>query len=291
MRAGVLVACLACACSASDRTSPSLDGGSRADARPASDAGPEEGCGELESCFTVYVNTDRELYLVDLTTKELVDVGPFLAPYDDALGGEDVITDIAVSPEGELFGISAAAFYTIDHTNGKATQVGPLDACGAFGVALSFAPDGNLYSGDYNGEFCRIDPSVSPPTVTPIGNLGGTYALSGDLVAVSDGTLFGTAYDTADFGTQDDNFLVKIDPETGHATRLAGSIGHGRLFGVAYDVGLLFAFSHDGTGQAVTVDPTTGVGTPYATFTAPGTGTPLVFAGAGVNANVPPDVD
>ena len=84
---------------------------------------------------------------------------------------------------------------------------------------------------------------------------------------------------------------MKIDPETGHATRLAGSIGHGRLFGVAYDVGLLFAFSHDGTGQAVTVDPTTGVGTPYATFTAPGTGTPLVFAGAGVNANVPPDVD
>lgn len=47
---------------------------------------------------------------------------------------------------------------------------------------------------------------------------------------------------------------------------------------------------HDGSGgtngRVVTIDPTTGVGTLFNTFTDPVTNTKISFAGAGVNALV-----
>jgi hypothetical protein len=283
----LLVLALA-ACSES-RVSDHADAPDAAPGAPA-DGGPQVGCGDLDACFTVYVHTDHELYVVDLTTRALVDIGRFDAPIDPTLGGEDVITDLAVAPDGALFAISASSFYAVEPATGKATPVGPLAACGAFGVALTFASDGQLYAGDYNGAFCRIDPTTSPPTVTPLGSLGGGLALAGDLVATSDGTIYGTAYDLGDVASESNNQLVTIDPATGHATPIAGATGFGRLFGVAYALGEVFAFSHDGSGDALTIDPATGAGTRYATFVDPATGFPLIFAGAAVSSRVPPDV-
>jgi hypothetical protein len=53
---------------------------------------------------------------------------------------------------------------------------------------------------------------------------------------------------------------------------------------------VVWGFTHDGSGDVVTIDPKTGVGTLYGSFNDPTTGSPISFAGAGVNADVPPTI-
>jgi len=258
-----------------------------------SGGGGQQGCGELQACYTVYAHSDHVLYHVDLVSKQLVEVGPFRAPMVPTSSGmmaEDVITDLAVDPDNKIYVISKTNLYTASSTDGHVTLVGPVTACGTYAVAMTFTHDGSLYAGDYMGAFCKIDLTQTPPRVTPVAQLGQGLALAGDLVAVQDGTMFGTAYrlaDASNTGTQTNNLLVKIDPATGQVTQVMGMTGFPKLFGIAFDQGRVFGFTHDGTGHVVTIDPTTGQGTMYATFNDPSTGRGISFAGAGVSPNVP----
>lgn len=286
---GVVSMFAAAACSPDDR-----GGGGGADARgggdggfvspfvDGGDVGPQEGCGELEACYTVWASSDSTLYHLDLVNQELVRVGTF-----NQTSGN--MTDIAVAPDDTIWGVTEYSLYRISKVNGEATEVAPLDSCGAFGVALTFTRDGKLWAGDYNGAFCRIDVASDPPRVIPVGQLSNNMALSGDIVAVEDGTIFGTAYSLSDFSTQSNNVLVRLNPDTGAVTTVGSGTGYDRLFGVAFDQGQLFAFSHDGTGEVVTVDPLSGAGTVYGTFD--DEGTPITFSGAAVNPHVRVSID
>jgi hypothetical protein len=242
-----------------------------------------DSCG---GCYTVYAHSNHTLYRINLATRGLEVLGPFHAPIVGT--AEDVITDLAVAPDNTIWVVSHTTLYTADPVDGHVTKVSSLGDCGQDNVALSFMPDGALYVADFKGAFCRIDYTQSPPVVTSLGNLAGGYAVSGDLVAVSDGTLFATAYllsDAAGSGTQLNNVVVKIDPATRAVTRL-GYSGFQRLYGVAFAQGKIFAFTHDGSGKVITVDPLTGVGTLFNTFKDPVTNTNISFAGAGVNSLV-----
>jgi hypothetical protein len=232
--------------------------------------------------YPVYAHSDHTLYSITLSTKQLVVVGSF--------GTTDVITDLAVAPSGTIYVVSHTTLYTADPNNGHVTQVGALTACGQDNVALSFLPDGRLFVADYKGQFCEINYMASPITVTPIAKLSGTMAVSGDLVAVKDGTLYASAYDMNVSSTQNNNVLVKIDPNTAAVT-MVGPTSFPKLFGVAFSLGQVFGFTHDGSGRVVTIDPTTGVGTLFNTFNDPTTNQPISFAGAGVNALVSPTIN
>jgi hypothetical protein len=256
-------------------------------------AGGQMGCGELQGCYTVYAHADHVLYRVDLTSKLLVEIGPFKAPMvatsTPGQMAEDVITDLAVSTSDVIYVISRSNLYTADPRDGHVTLAGAVTACGSDNVALTFTPDGSLYAADFKGAFCKVDITTKPPTVKQIGTLPNGWGISGDIVAVSDGTVYGTAYLIADgnnSGTGLDNFLVKIDPTNPAKTTMVGPIGFGRLFGVAFDNDKVFGFTHDGTGAVVTIDPKTGKGTLYNQFMDPTTKMGIKFAGAGVNANV-----
>jgi len=138
------------------------------------------------------------------------------------------------------------------------------------------------------GKLCQIDTTQILPTVSAPITMSNEIALTGDFAAVGDGTVFGTAYklsDAANVGTQANNLLVKVDLSTGTVTQI-GSIGFPKLFGVAYAAGQVFGFSHDGTGRVVTIDPTTGAGTVFATFM-DSANKGISFGGAGVNSIVP----
>jgi hypothetical protein len=254
-----------------------------ADALPSSDI-----CvSDPQACYTVYAHGDHVLYKIDLAQKMLVPVGPFKAPMVG--GSEDVITDLAVSPSDVIYVTSKTQLYTADATDGHVTLVGKVTACGTAAVAMTFGPDGTLYAGDFKGQFCTIDLTTTPPTVKQVAKLSGGLALAGDIVAVGDGTMYGTAYRLSDTsgGTQDNNLLVKIDPATA-ATTIVGSTGSGRIYGVSYALGQVFGFTHDGSGDVITIDPSTGTGTHYNSFKDPSTNNGISFAGAGVNAMVAP---
>ena len=236
--------------------------------------------------FTVYAHSDTVLYSVDLTTKSLVTVGNFNAP--NVGGSPDIMTDLAVAPDGTIYTISNTALYTASATDGHVTKVGSLSTCGNQGVALTTTPDGKLWMGDFKGNICQIDISSGTPMVGAPVKMQNGYALSGDFVAVDNGTVFGSAYklsDPSNQGTQLDNVLVTIDVNTGAVTEL-GATGYPKLFGVAFQQNEVFGFTHDQTGHVVTMDTASGTGTIYATFKDPSTNKPISFAGAGVSSLV-----
>jgi hypothetical protein len=274
-------------------------GGGIADARglgpdaPGGRDGSPSGVDGGQRGYSVYAHGDHTLYVIDLQQKSLVTVGDFNAPQVPVGNGtaEDVITDLAVAPDDTIYVISETAIYTADPNDGHVTRVGSLAACGTKTVALTTTPAGKIYAGDFNGALCEIDVSQSPPVVMAPVTMGDGLALTGDMVAVDDGTVFGTAYklaDGANSGTQADNLLVSVDLTTGAVTQL-GPTGYPKLFGTSFALGEVFGFTHDGTGRVIQIDRTTGQGSVFATFTDPGTGTGIKFAGAGVNSLVQVD--
>ena len=279
-----LAACGPAPTAGDDASSPDASGTRPdADLTPSPDGGPP-------STFTIYAHGDHVLYKIDLVQKTLDVVGNFNAPQVPVGNStaEDVITDLAVGPDNTIWCVSETALYTASAADGHVTRVGDLSTCGTKTVALTATPNGNIYAGDYSGNICRIDTTQSPPVVEAPVTMSGGLALSGDMVAVGDGTVFGTAYrlsDSSGSGTQVNNLLVTVDPDTGNTTVL-GSSGYPKLFGTSYGLGKVFGFTHDGTGDVVTIDPTTGAGTFYATFNDPSSGQGISFAGAGVNSLV-----
>ncbi|MGZ3406207.1 MAG: hypothetical protein ACXVAN_07155 [Polyangia bacterium] len=239
--------------------------------------------------YTVYAHADHVLYSIDVMAKTLVTVGPFNAPTVGS--GEDTITDLAVGPDNTIYVVSKTNIYTANPTDGHVTLLGPIGTCGSDNVAMSLTPDGKLVLGDFKGAVCHVDTSTMPPTVTQVGMLGQGMALSGDLVAVADGTVYGTGYLIADGNTKGtglNNVLVKLDPSTGQMLSQIGPTGFPKLFGVAYAIGQVFGFTHDGSGDVVTIDPKTGKGTLFNSFKDPSTNMGISFAGAGVNPMVSP---
>ena len=251
-------------------------------------SGSGSGSGGMD--YKVYAHADHVLYSIDLATQQLVTIGPFHAPQvmTGTSTSEDVITDLGVAPDGTIYVISETALYTASGQDGHVTQVGSLSTCGQKMVALTNTPDGKLYTGDYSGHICEIDIATSPPSVKPPVTMSGGLALSGDMVAINSGKVFGTAYkltDRSGQGTQANNLLVEVDLATGTTTTI-GSSGFPKLFGAAFQMGKVFGFTHDQSGRVVTIDTTTGVGSVFGTFMDPATHKGISFAGAGVNALV-----
>jgi hypothetical protein len=244
----------------------------------ASGGGDQSGCQGLANCYSVYAHGDRTLYVVDLQAKTLRTVGSFNA--------DETITDLAVAPDNTIYVISETAIYTADPNDAHVTKVGSLAACGRQTVALTTLPSGKIYAGDYMGALCELDVSTTPPTVKPPVMMRGGLALTGDMVALGDGTVYGTAYRLSDngSGSQNSNLLVTIDVTTGDVTPIGSGSGYPKLFGTSFALDKVFGFTHDGSGNVVTIDPSTGQGTIYATFTDPATNHGIAFAGAGVNS-------
>jgi hypothetical protein len=253
-----------------------------------------------KACYTVYAHGDHTLYKIDLMAKTLNTIGPFKAPLVKVGTSmvEDTITDLAVDPNNVIYVVSKTTLYTADPNDGHVTTVGTIAACGTSAVAMTFDNNGNLYVGDHQGAFCKVDPA-NPSNVTKL-TLSNSFALSGDLVAIGDGTMFGSATILDATGkptaaTAANNLLIKIDPTTANVTQI-GSIGSKNLFGLAYAAGQVFGFTHDCSGDVVVIDPKTGVGTQYNVFPDPmpncketgNNGTGINFAGAGVNSTVEP---
>jgi hypothetical protein len=256
-------------------------GGGGVDGNGGSGSGSQAGCGGSTNCFSVYAHSNDTLYLVDLTSKSIQRIGNF--------GISTSMTDLAVAPDNTIYTVSNTALYTVSPTTGAATMVGSTKACGSQTVALTTLPNGQIWAGDFQGALCQIDISTNPPTVKPPIKMANNLALSGDMVALGDGTVFGTAYklsDGAGQGTQNSNVLVKIDLTTGSTTMLGTGSGYPNLYGTSFAQNQVFGFTHDNSGRVVTIDPTTGAGTMYATFSDPMTGKPISFAGAGVNSLV-----
>jgi hypothetical protein len=219
---------------------------------------------------TIWAHSSDTLYQVDPKTFALTTVGNFNAG--------DSMTDLAVTPNGELYTISFTALYRVSKTSGKATYIANLT--GATNNGLTFLTNGTLLAaeGGGTGNVIRIDPTTG--ALTSVGSFGNGLSSSGDLVAVNtvmygiSATLPGGADASAD------NVLMRVDVATGKAT-VVGAIGFGDVWGLAYASKKVIAFTK--SGQIIEVDPLTGKGTLLATKN-------IEFWGAGMSPKVPVNV-
>jgi hypothetical protein len=215
---------------------------------------------------TIYAHTASTLYSVDATTFALTSIGSF--------GTSDEMTDLAVTPDNKIYTISKTALYLVDGGTGMATQV--FSGIASSNVALTFQKDGTLLAADQGGTVRVIDPVSN--MVTELGTYGSGYDTAGDLVAVSDGTLFGVSTKAPGVSSSAGNVLIKVDTTTAAATTV-GPIGYTGVFGVAYTGGRVIAFTT--SGQIIRIDPTTGAGSLVTTATN------VTFYGAGTSPLVP----
>ncbi len=245
---GIIAFVVCAACGPSGRDSGDDTGGG-VDAPPSGDGG---GSNDV-SVTNVYAHTSSALYKVDPDTLAITMIGNF-----GWSNGSDSMTDIAINKTGLMIGVSMTAVYRIDVTNAVATRIA-TGLSGGFN-GLSFIPadmvgqtGDDILVGTRNsdGVVTKIDPTTGQ--ATSIGNMG-SFASSGDLVAVKN---FGTVQ-TADNGFSDDR-LVRLAPQSFAATAVGSSIGFSDIWGVAYWKDKIFGFT--ASGQFITIDPNTGVGT------------------------------
>ncbi len=182
----------------------------------------------------------------------------------------DQITDIAVTPNGNLYGISFTSLYSISKSTGKATFIASVPGSGNNG--LTFLADGSLLAADSSGDVKKISPQSG--AVSAVGNFGNGLSSSGDMVAVADGTMYGVSTTSSGGGdASTNNILMRVDTATGTAT-VVGPIGFGDVWGLAYVKAQVIGFTT--SGQILKIDPQTGKGTLLATRA-------VAFWGAGMS--------
>jgi hypothetical protein len=211
---------------------------------------------ELQENAAVFAHTASELYRVSPDTFAVALVAPFTG---DALG--DDMTDIAIDSDGQMIGISYTRVYRIDSQSAVTQRAGTgtlpqmfnglsfVPSILAFGVE---GPDVLIASRNADGKIFRIDPATGQQT--EIGDMGGGYQSSGDIVAVRD---FGIVATTG--ATLGPDTLVRLAPTTFAATPSGTNTGWADLWGVGFWRGKVYGFSEG--GAFVTVDTTTGVAT------------------------------
>ncbi|HEY3353330.1 MAG TPA: MopE-related protein [Polyangia bacterium] len=214
---------------------------------------------------TIWAHSATDLYRVDPVGFGVTHVGAF--------GAGDSITDIAVTPAGDLWAISFSALYRVDRTTAAATFVASV--AGSSNNGLTFLSDGTLLAASGAGDVVRIDPATGG--VSTVGGFGHGLSSSGDLVAVG-GVMYGIS-STGSGGSDasSNNVLLRVDVATGAAT-VVGPIGFGQVWGLAYVNARVIAFNT--SGQIIQIDPQTGAGTLLTTRS-------VQFWGAGMSPNVP----
>lgn len=181
----------------------------------------------------VFAHSPDVLYKLDPTTKQVTTIGNF--------GGCSSVIDIAIDKGGTIFATTFGGLYKIDKLTAACTFV----SSGGYPNSLSFVPVGTLdpnveaLVGYNGGQYVRIDTTTG--TTTVIGNLGGGYSSSGDVVSLIGGGTYLTVT-----GNNCNDCIVSIDPSTGALVSLIGQVGHNQVFGLAYWGGVAYGFNNGG---------------------------------------------
>ncbi len=217
----------------------------------------------------VYAHSGTNLYRVETSNLDVSLIGPF----GTALGNASM-TDIAVDKDDHMTGVSLGKIFDIDTATGAATFVVDFQGTGSLS-SLSYVPvdpdvpDGaeRLVTATDAGEVYEIDPDSGAETL--LGSYGGSgdtlIRSSGDIVSVRGlGTL---ATVTIGLPFTNEDFLATIDTTTWQATIIGTEgTGYDKIFGLGYWGGTIFGFVDNGaaagTGSLITIDPTTGIGSP-----------------------------
>lgn len=154
--------------------------------------------------------------------------------------------DIALGPDGKLYGSDAYRLYLIEPGDGHASLVGSF---GTFINGMTFLGE-TLYASGGTGFFAI---NLSSGQAQLLGTTG--YTSSGDLQWFA-GALYLTAT------TEATDLLLRVDPASGNAV-VVGDTGFYAVYGLAASGTELIAVT--GAGYVLEIDPVTGQGAPIGT--------------------------
>ena len=163
-----------------------------------------------------------------------------------------VLTDIAFSASGKLYGVDFNNLYSVNTQTGQATLIGAL---GSTSNALVFSNTGTLYSA-----YTELDTiNTATGAASEVGPLTG-YSSGGDLAFVGGNLFLSTT----------SNQLVTLNTATGAPT-LVGNLGVSNVYGLASPDGVnLYGVAGTSVYQ---IDPTTGASTFLVNYGGQGLGT------------------
>jgi hypothetical protein len=281
----LVILLLAAACG---RASSGDDAPDAAVGEPDADLSPDSEIGDLSQ---VYAHSGKDLYRIDTENLDVVHIGAFNTATTCPGTPCPSITDIAVDKNDVMIGVSLNDIWSIDIETGAATSLAAFDGGGNLS-SLSFVPldlddpdsAERLVTVGNAGDVYEVNMTTGATTL--LGNFGMSgvdqIRSSGDMVSVRGlGTLATITIGGPPYTALD--FLATIDTTTWVATPIGtASTGYDRVFGLGYWGGTIFGFvagtGNDGT--IITIDPTTGVGTPATSST-------FQWFGAGVTTNAP----
>lgn len=209
---------------------------------PRSDRCPlSHRCDEERGCLaTAIVHTRAFLWNVDLPSGELRRLGP----------SDVALTDVALHPDGRLFGISSRALFSLDEEAGTATFIATLRERS---VALDVMPDGDLVAAGVTSVI-RIDPESGASE--RLASFPPGLGASGDIAFVRGRMLVATT-DSPGLPTSSPDFLYEVPLDGGPAFEI-GVIGFACVWGLAPFGDTLYGFTCD--GRLLEIDPVTGRG-------------------------------
>ncbi len=195
---------------------------------------------ERDCVARALVHDPRALYDVDLPSGDLTRI----APLDVSL------TDIALHPDGRLFGVNRSGLFEIDIANGRARWIVSLaDRI----VSLEVAPDGGDLYGAGVQSIARLDPASG--SVERVGGFPSGWSASGDIAFIG-GRLYVTATQTPNSRRDPDSLFVA--PLDGTDARRVGGVGYPCVWGLAPFGDTLYGLTCN--GQLIEIDVATGAG-------------------------------
>ena len=195
------------------------------------------------SARPIFAHSSGQLFAIDLSmqTPRAVAIGPFGAQ----------ITDLALTDDGQLYGVGFDTLYLVDPRTGRATAVGSLGPSDVNGLA---SLGNRLVAGSTSGGYYYVDRATG--RATRAGSFGRGVVSSGDLCLGPDGVLYLTSPIGSRIGGQDQ--LLRVDVVTG-ATTPVGGTGLTAIYGLIYTRGErneLLGFTE--TGVIARIDTRTG---------------------------------
>ncbi len=201
------------------------------------------------------VDGSAVLYEVSTKKKKTRRIGKVQVPRREGKPEKPILTDLALSPEKGMYGISYSTLYKIDVTAPeRSKRVGALRVPTV--NALCFDGEDRLWAAGGNTLY-RVD--LTTGRATSVGRFGVSGTSDGDLVML-DGALYLT------LSTRTGSTLVRIDPKTARA-KVVGVIRSGargalpNVWGLILDGSTLYALTP--MGEVYVLDPKTAVATAH----------------------------
>jgi len=203
----------------------------------------------------IYAHTDVGLYQWKPSGGAPTQIGPFCWPDD---GGMHMMTDIAITREGVLFGIAFDGLYRCSAVSAACKTLAMMTSDTEFN-GLTIIPKGvidtdheTMVAIAVSGGWYKVEVSDDVATLTQLGSYGSAYSSAGDSYSIESVGTFAAVDKSSSLHSG--TLLVKVNPQTGAVMQEIGWVTGDTVWGLAGLGSQIYAFDASGAIYGGDVD-------------------------------------